>query len=89
LIVLIGCYKDQFHLLIFSIEVGKHGLTESFFNAFEINFTPITTKIMEIDMEKLAQDLKEIRAMNRQWEKKREQSNPSKQSETNKKNSEN
>jgi len=33
---------------------------------------------MEIDMEKLAQDLREIRAMNRQWEKKLEQMNTSK-----------
>jgi len=44
---------------------------------------------MEIDMEKLAQDLKEIRAMNRQWEKKREQSHSSKQRENGEKNSEN
>jgi len=39
---------------------------------------------MEIDMEKLAQDLREIRAMNRQWEKKMEQSQSSKKNRENK-----
>jgi len=43
---------------------------------------------MIIDIEKLAQDLREIKAMNRQWEKKREQSHTSQKSESNKKNSE-
>jgi len=39
---------------------------------------------MEIDMEKLAQDLREIRAMNRQWEKKLDQSQESKKNRNNK-----
>lgn len=39
---------------------------------------------MEIDMEKLAQDLREIRAMNRQWEKKIEQTQSSKKNQNNK-----
>jgi hypothetical protein len=43
---------------------------------------------MEIDMEKLAQDLREIRAMNRQWEKRLEQSQSSKKNKNNKSNSE-
>ena len=41
---------------------------------------------MEIDMEKLAQDLREIRAMNRQWEKRLEQSQSSKKNKNNKSN---
>jgi len=43
---------------------------------------------MEIDMEKLAQDLKEIKAMNRQWEMKREHTHAHKKSESSKKNAE-
>lgn len=38
---------------------------------------------MEINMEQLAQDLRDIRAMNRQWEKRLEQSQSSKKKTNN------